>query len=121
MRNVKTYSQSILNYSPDYLRDFVFTKEVLIHLHPDYLPHVYDILFESSNRDICIIEYYNPTPVEIPCRDLNGMLYKRDFADEILDRHDDLILASYGFVYHRDNIFPQDDVNWFLMEKTAKR
>lgn len=121
MKNVKTYSQSILDYSPDYPRNFVFTKGVLIHFDPDYLPHVYDLLHESSNRYICIIEYYNPTPVEIPYRGHRDRLYKRDFAGELLDRHDDLILASYGFVYHRDNNFPQDDINWFLLEKTTKQ
>lgn len=28
-----------------------------------------------------------------------------------------LKLVNYGFVYHRDNYFPLDDMNWFLMEK----
>ena len=67
--------------------------------------------------DICIIEYYNKTPVEVPYRGHKGKLFKRDFAGEILDRHEDLMLADYGFVYHRDNNFPQDDLNWFLLEK----
>jgi hypothetical protein len=26
-------------------------------------------------------------------------------------------LCDYGFVYHRDPLFPQDDITWFLMEK----
>ena len=99
----------------------MFTKGVLIHISPDYLPHVYDLLFEASNRYICIIEYYNPTPVEMTYRGHRGKLFKRDFAGEILDRYKDLILASYGFVYHRDNNFPQDDINWFLLEKMTKR
>jgi len=29
----------------------------------------------------------------------------------------DLELVDYGFVYHRDPVFPQDDINWFLMKK----
>jgi spore coat polysaccharide biosynthesis protein SpsF len=28
-----------------------------------------------------------------------------------------LKLADYGFVYRRDIRFPQDDINWFLLEK----
>ena len=28
-----------------------------------------------------------------------------------------ILLVDYGFVYHRDNCFPQDDINWFLFEK----
>lgn len=120
LKNVKIYSQSILEYSPDYQRDFVFTKTLLIHINPDYLPQVYDLLYKASRRYICIIEYYNPTPVEITYRGHRGKLFKRDFAGEILDRHHDLMLANYGFVYHRDNNFPQDDINWFLLEKTIK-
>jgi len=117
MKNIKVYPQSILEFSPDYSRDLVFTKGVLIHINPDFLPRVYDLLHKTSNRYICIIEYYNKTPVEVIYRGHKGKLFKRDFAGEILDRHEDLKLARYGFVYHRDNNFPQDDLNWFLLEK----
>ena len=44
-------------------------------------------------------------------------LFKRDFAGELLDRHKDLRLMDYGFVYHGDPKFPQDDITWFLLEK----
>jgi len=27
-------------------------------------------------------------------------------------------LVDYGFAYRRDPNFPQDDITWFLMEKT---
>jgi len=121
LKNVKIYPQSIMEFSPDYPRNLVFTKGVLIHINPDFLPRVYDLLHKTSNRYICIIEYYNKTPVEVMYRGHKGKLFKRDFAGEILDRHEDLVLANYGFVYHRDNNFPQDDLNWFLLEKTAKR
>lgn len=61
-------------------------------------------------------EYYNPSPVEIRYRNHEGKLFKRDFAGEMLDRHPDLRLVDYGFIYHRDS-FPIDDTTWFLMEK----
>ena len=121
LKYVKIYPQSILEFSPDYPRDLVFTKGVLIHINPDFLPRVYDLFYKTSSRYICIIEYYNKTPVEVMYRGHKGKLFKRDFAGEILDRYEDLILASYGFVYHRDNNFPQDDINWFLLEKITKR
>jgi spore coat polysaccharide biosynthesis protein SpsF len=44
-------------------------------------------------------------------------LFKRDFAGEMMDRYPDLKLLDYGFVYHRDPAFPDDDITWFLMEK----
>lgn len=114
---VKVYHQSILEFVPDTQRELAFTKGVLIHINPDMLPKVYDLLYQSSSRYICLTEYYNPTPVGIPYRGHDNVLFKRDFAGEMLDRFNDLRLVNYGFSYHRDNNFPQGDANWFLMEK----
>ncbi len=61
---LKIYHQSILDFKPDYPRDLAFTSGVLIHINPEMLSHVYDSLFQTSKRYICIIEYYNPTPVD---------------------------------------------------------
>ena len=45
------------------------------------------------------------------------VLFKRDFAGELLDKYKNkLLLLDYGFIYHRDT-YPQDDLTWFLMEK----
>jgi spore coat polysaccharide biosynthesis protein SpsF len=71
-------------------------------------------------RYICICEYYNPTPVEVTYRGYQEKLFKRDFVGEILDMYPDLELVDYGFVYHRDNNFPQDDITWFLIQKSTK-
>ena len=113
----KVYHQSILDFKVDYQRDFVFTKGVLIHLNPNELDNVYEILFNSSRRYICITEYYNPTPVSIAYRGHEGYLFKRDFAGELMNKYPSLQLVNYGFVYHRDNNFKQDDATWFLMSK----
>lgn len=115
--NIQVYHQSILEFAPAVSYDFVLVKGVLIHLNPDYLAQVYDLLYQSSNRYICIAEYYNPTPVEISYRGQSGKLFKRDFAGELLDRFEDLELLDYGFIYHRDRLFPQDDITWFLLQK----
>ena len=113
----KVYCQSILDYAVDYERDFVLSKGVLIHINPDRLQDVYDLLYKTSRRYICLAEYYNPTPVKVDYRGHKNKLFKRDFAGEMLDRFKDLKLLDYGFIYHRDNNFPQDDINWFLLEK----
>lgn len=117
LKEIKIYAGSILDFYPDYTRDLVFTKGVLIHIDPDSLMKVYDLLYETSKRYICVVEYYNPTPVEITYRGHVGKLFKRDFAGDMLDRFKDLKLVRYGFVYHRDNLFPDDDLTWFLLEK----
>jgi spore coat polysaccharide biosynthesis protein SpsF len=95
-------------------------KGVLIHINPDYLGKVYDLLYSIASRYICIAEYYNPKPVEVTYRGNEGKLFKRDFAGEMMDKFPDLKLIDYGFVYHRDYKFPQDDMTWFVLEKTGK-
>ena len=110
-------SQSILDDLPDIKSDFVLIKGVLIHINPDFLFDVYEKLYRASNRYICLVEYYNPSPVEVTYRGHQGKLFKRDFAGELMDQYPDLKLVDYGFTYHRDANFPADDATWFLLEK----
>jgi spore coat polysaccharide biosynthesis protein SpsF len=91
---------------------------VLIHINPEQLDLVYQKLNASSKKYILIAEYYNPSPVMIPYRGNEDRLFKRDFAGEMLEKYTDLSLVDYGFAYRKDPIFPQDDITWFLLEKT---
>ncbi len=111
------FQGSIFNYDPVKKFDLVIIKGVLIHINPDQLKNVYNKLVESSKRYILVAEYYNPSPVAIPYRGHTEKLFKRDFAGEMMDNFCQLSLKDYGFVYHRDPKFPQDDINWFLLEK----
>lgn len=113
----EVFETSILEYEAKEQYDFVLICGVLIHMNPDWLQTVYDKLYASSKRYICTIDYYNPTPVMVKYRGSDDRLFKRDFAGEIMDRYPDVGLVDYGFKYHRDNMFPQDDCTWFLMEK----
>lgn len=117
LQNISVYPQSILDFSPDRTWDMALIKGVLIHINPESLKRVYDLLYRSAGRYICVAEYYNPTPVEVRYRGHTGKLFKRDFVGEMLDRYPDMKLVDYGFVYHRDTNFPQDDITWFLLEK----
>ena len=119
-QEIEVYHQSILDFSPNTKYDFALISGVLIHMNPDYLEKVYDLLYSISNRYICLAEYYNPKPVEVIYRGHKGKLFKRDFAGEMMDKFPDLRLLDYGFVYHRDYQFPQDDTNWFLLEKIGE-
>jgi pseudaminic acid biosynthesis-associated methylase len=112
------YHKSILDFNIDYQRDLVLIKGVLIHINPEYLQKVYELLYASSNKYICIAEYYNPTPVTISYRGVKDKLFKRDFAGEMMDKYKDLTLKNYGFICHRDNNFAADDITWFLLEKS---
>lgn len=115
--NIKVYHSSILEFQPDIKRDLVLIKGVLIHINPNELQKIYELLYKTSKKYICIAEYYNSSPVEVKYRGHENKLFKRDFAGEIMDKFPDLKLIDYGFVYHRDNHFPQDDVTWFLLGK----
>lgn len=97
--------------------DLAFTRGVLIHVHPEDLPRAYDTLYRCSSRYIVMAEYYNPKPAEVPYRGRAGLLWKRDFAAELMAQHPDLFLVDYDFIYHGDPLHPQDDITWFLLEK----
>lgn len=108
---------SIIDFKPERSWDLVLIKGVLIHINPEWLPQVYDALHRATGRYLLVCEYYNPSPVSVNYRGHTNRLFKRDFCGEILDRHADLKLIDYGFAYHRDPNFPQDDTTWFLMTK----
>ena len=98
--------------------DLTFTKGVLIHINPDKLDAVYENLYALSSRYIMVCEYYNPSPVAIEYRGHKDRLFKRDFAGELISKYN-LRLLDYGFNYHRDPYFTNDDTTWFLMEKSS--
>jgi pseudaminic acid biosynthesis-associated methylase len=98
--------------------DLAFTKGVLIHIGPGDLPRAYAALAGLARRYVMVCEYYNPTPVTVSYRGASERLFKRDFAGELMQSHG-LALVDYGFVYRRDPVAPQDDLTWFLMQKTG--
>jgi spore coat polysaccharide biosynthesis protein SpsF len=111
------YNKSILDFLPEQKYDLVLIKGVLIHINPDQLKNVYEKLVLSTSRYLMVAEYYNPSPTTVTYRGHNDRLFKRDFAGEILDQFPGLQLVDYGFAYHRDPNFPQDDITWFLLEQ----
>lgn len=113
----EVWNGSLFDYRVSETFDLALIKGVLIHLAPELLPDAYAKLHAASRRWILVSEYYNPSPVEVAYRGHSGKLFKRDFAGELLDRYPDLRLVDYGFVYHRDPVFPGDDATWFLLEK----
>lgn len=108
---------SFLDFETDRKFDLVFSKGVLIHLNPDALPDVYNKMAEMSKKYVLIGEYFNPSPTKINYRGNDDKLFKRDFADEFLDRNPDFKLINYRFHYKKNTNFSQDDITWFLMEK----
>jgi len=110
-------NQSILDYQTKKKYELVLIKGVLIHQDPSVLEKVYQKLYDSCARYILIAEYYDPNPVELDYRGNSGKLFKRDFAGEFLKKFLDFELIDYGFAYRNEKKAPQDDINWFLLEK----
>lgn len=111
------FHSSILEFEPSRTWDLTLIKGVLIHINPNELNVVYEKLVQATGKYLLVAEYYNPSPIAISYRGHTDRLFKRDFAGEILDRYPKMILLDYGFAYHRDPNFPQDDINWFLLER----
>lgn len=114
---IQVLEGSLFDTAPSAPSDLAFTYGVLIHVDPARLGTAYGQLAHGSRRYVVIAEYYNPVPTEVIYRGHSERLYKRDFAGEFLDAHSDFELRDYGFAYHRDPVFPADDVTWFLMER----
>lgn len=113
----EVYETSILDFSPTQTWEMVFTSGVLVHIAPEYLSQIYELMHKASSKYICMVEYYNPTPDEVVYRGHAGKLYRRDFAGDIMAMFPDLTLRGYGFVYKNDPVFPLGDPTWFIMEK----
>jgi spore coat polysaccharide biosynthesis protein SpsF len=109
-------NNSFLNDSDFGMFDLTLSKGVLIHINPELLDVAYSKLYNSSKKYILLCEYYNQVPVSIQYRGHDGVLFKRDFAGEMLEKYQDLKLLKYGFSYFRDDPM-QDDITWFLLEK----
>lgn len=109
--------ESILEFNADRHWELVLVKGVLIHIDPAWLHRAYESLYQACGRYVLLCEYYNPAPVSVNYRGHDNRLFKRDFCNEMLQLYPALELVDYGFAYHGDPIFPQDDITWFLMEK----
>lgn len=112
------FNGSVLDFNTEKKYELSLIKGVLIHINPEMLPAIYEKLYSLSKKYILICEYYNPVPVTINYRGHEGRLFKRDFCGEMLDKYPNLKLIDYGFAYKRDPAFSQDDITWFLMEKS---
>ena len=111
------FQQSILNFDSEEKWDLAIVKGVLIHINPQMLDKIYEILYKATKKYLLIGEYYSRKPENLSYRGFENKLYKRDFAGEIMDKFSNLELIDYGFLYHRDHNFPQDDITWFLLQK----
>ncbi len=95
--------------------DLAFTSGVLIHVPPKDLEAAYGEIHRVAARYILCIEYFSQTPVEIPYRGHEGLLFKRNFGSMWLDLFPGLDPVANGFFWKRTTGL--DDLNWWLFRK----
>lgn len=106
---------SLFDYASPDVFDLVLVKGVLIHVDPGMLPVAYAPMHRG---DSC----WSPSTRVLPSGPrgpamprLTIICYSSGISRA--DRYRDRSLRDDGFVYYRDRTCPQDDVNWFLLEK----
>ncbi len=117
---VQVHPVSIFEPGDVGVHDLVMCKGFMIHIALKNALDLYGAMREAIRRCICPAEDGSPRPVEVSYRGHEGKLLKRDFAGELLDRFAGLRLVDHGFAWHRDPLCPQDDLNWFRLEKTEQ-
>lgn len=95
--------------------DLVFTSGVLIHIPPSELEASCRELHRVSARYLLAVEYNSEQPQELPYRDLQGHLFKRDFGAFYLDLFPNLEVVDYGFFWRP--VTGLDNLTWWLFQK----
>lgn len=106
---------SILEFIPGRTWDLVFTKGVLIHIHPNDLLRACEVIYAASSRYIILSEYFHKTPTSVTYRGQKDALWKRDFGGYFID-HCAISCIDYFFSWSRDR-YPQDDLTTWVFEK----
>jgi len=97
--------------------DLVFTRGVLIHIHPDDLAANMERMLRYSRRYVLIAEYFNRTPTMIEYQNQADRLFKRDFGKFFLERFP-VQVVDYGFLWgHIYDRAGFDDITWWLFDK----
>jgi pseudaminic acid biosynthesis-associated methylase len=96
--------------------DLAYMSGVLIHISPDDMGRAMDELYRTSKKYIWGFEYYAPELVALDYRGNDGLLWKRDFCQEYLNRFPNLKIV-------KEQKYPMTDgknvSQMFLLEKTA--
>ena len=95
--------------------DLVFTRGVLIHIHPNDLLASCRELHRVARRYIVSIEYFSANAEELTYRNQSSALFKRDFGAFWLDHFPGLRAIDYGFCWQR--MTGLDNLTWWIFEK----
>jgi len=94
--------------------DLVFTMGVLIHQPESTLPLVMAEIVRCSRRYVLCGEYFAEQTTEVPYRNQNGALFKRNYGRIYQELFPELRLLEKGFL-GRDAGW--DDITYWMFEK----
>lgn len=114
-KNINVVPISILDCDYENRFDLILSKGLLIHISPENINRAYQSLYNTSKKYILIAEYYNPIEVEINYRGNTGKLWKRDDYGNLKKLYPNISLLDYGFI-SKYSEYPQDDLNWWLID-----
>jgi pseudaminic acid biosynthesis-associated methylase len=97
--------------------DLVFTNNVLIHFSPNDIGAIFNEMHRVSSRYIWGFEYFAPQYTEIPYRGHEGLLWKADYGQLILDRFPDMQSCREKEYDCLDELGNVDKA--YLLEKTS--
>lgn len=98
--------------------DVVITVGLLIHQPDESLGSVMDEIVRCSARFVICGEYHSDEPTGIVYRDLEGVLFKRDYGTLYLDRFDHLRLRETLFLTVEEH--GMDRVTMHVFERTDR-
>ena len=98
--------------------DVVITVGLLIHQPDETLGDVMDEIVRCSARFVICGEYHSDEPTSIRYRDLDGVLFKRDYGQLYVDRFDTLALRETLFLTTEEHGF--DRVTMHVFERTDR-
>lgn len=102
---------------PDGVFKLVFTSGLLIHIPPDKLGQVMSEIHRVSNKYIWGFEYHSDstTPIMIPYRGMDNMLWKANYPMLYWLAFKDLVLVDFQRYPQKDN--PNNVDVMFLLKK----
>lgn len=94
--------------------DLVFTADVLIRLLSTSVLVALEKIVHSSRRYVLFGKYFAERLTEVPYRDRDGALFKRDWDTLYTGRLPELRFVRTGFLPREQD---WDDITWWLFEK----
>lgn len=120
-KGIKFYNQSI----EDYLKyignfDLILTSAFLIHIHPDNLEKIMQLIYRRTDKYIFGRELSSEKPLDCPIDNVNKREWKdqywtRRFKDKWLELYPDLKVVKYKLIPMMSKDYIQTEV--YLLEK----